>query len=454
MKIIIVGAGEVGYNIASKLSSENKKVVVIDKDPVATKRLADDLDVQVMTGSGTNPKVLLEAGIKEAEILLAVTNSDEANLISCLIANMISPTTKKLARIRSADFDGYHENFKNEAPYIDTIINPEVVVVNTMRRLMNVPGAIDMGSFAGGKVKFVGLRIDEKSPMANIRLIDFPSMFGNVRPLISAIIRGEETIVPGGNDKVLPKDLVYFIAETEKLNDIIELFGKKITPLKSVLIVGGGRIGLRLAKLLEKESINTKIVDSDLKRCEYLAKKTEKTVILHGDASEKNLFLEENVSEIDVVVSTTDNDETNILVSLLAKELGAKSTITKISKTNYFPLMKTIGLDKIVSPRLSAARSILRDIRKGKVLSAVSVIGEGAEFIEAVALKTSSITKKPLKKIAFPKGAILVCIIREDEIIIPSGESVVEPDDRIIIFSKKEDIQKLEKLLTVKLEFF
>ena len=454
MKIIIVGAGEVGYNIASKLSSENKKVVVIDKDPVATKRLADDLDVQVMTASGSSPNVLLEAGIKEAEILLAVTNSDEANLISCLIANMISPTTKKLARIRSADFDGFHEKFKTEAPYIDTVINPEVVVVNTMRRLMDIPGAIDMGSFVDGKVKFVGLRIDEKSPMANVRLIDFPARFGNARPLISAIIREDEIIVPRGGDKVLPKDIVYFIAETEKLNNTIELFGKKITPLKSVLIVGGGRIGLRLAKLLENESINTKIVDSDLERCEELAKKTEKTVILHGDASEKNLFLEENVSEIDVVVATTDNDETNILVSLLAKEMGAKSTITKISKSNYFPLMKTIGLDKVVSPRLSAARSILRDIRKGKVLSAVSVIGEGAEFIEAVALKTSGITKKPLRKIAFPKGAILVCIIRKDEIIIPSGESVVEPDDRIIIFSKKEDIQKLEKLLTVKLEFF
>jgi trk system potassium uptake protein TrkA len=454
LKIIIVGAGEVGYNIASKLSSENKKVVVIDKDPVATKRLADDLDVQVMTASGSSPNVLLEAGIKEAEILLAVTNSDEANLISCLIANMISPTTKKLARIRSADFDGFHENFKTDAPYIDTVINPEVVVVNTMRRLMSIPGAIDMGSFAEGKVKFVGLRIDEESPMANVRLIDFVSMFGSARPLISAIIRGEEIIVPKGVDRVLPKDIVYFIAETDKLDETIELFGQKITPLKSVLIVGGGRIGLRLAKLLEKESINTKIVDSDLERCEELAKETEKTVILHGDASEKNLFLEENVSEIDVIVSVTDNDETNILVSLLAKEMGAKSTITKISKTNYFPLMKTIGLDKIVSPRLSAARSILRDIRKGKVLSAVSVLGEGAEFIEAVALKTSGLTQKQLKKIAFPKGAILVCIIREDEIIIPSGDSVVEPDDRVIIFSKKEDIQKLEKLLTVKLEFF
>ncbi|MCP3898100.1 MAG: Trk system potassium transporter TrkA, partial [Desulfobacteraceae bacterium] len=427
---------------------------VIDKDPVATKRLADDLDVQVITASGSSPKVLTEAGIKDAEILLAVTNSDEANLISCLIANMISPTTKKLARIRSADFDGYHDNFKNEAPYIDTVINPEVVVVNTMRRLMSVPGAIDMGSFAEGKVRFIGLRIDEESPMANVRLIDFPNMFGSDRPLISAIIRDERIIVPRGDDKVIPKDIVYFIAETDKLHHTIELFGKNMTPLKSALIVGGGRIGLRLARLLEKESISTKIVDSDLERCEELARKTEKTMILHGDASEKNLFLEENVSEVDVVVSTTNNDETNILVSLLAKELGAHSTITKISKSNYFPLMKTIGLDKVVSPRLSAARSILRDIRKGKVLSAVSVIGEGAEFIEAVALKTSGITKKPLRKIAFPKGAILVCIIREDIIIIPSGESVVEPDDRIIIFSKKEDIQKLEKLLTVKLEFF
>ncbi len=454
MKIIIVGAGEVGYNIASKLSSENKKVVVIDKDPVAAKRLADDLDVQIMVASGSSPEVLLDAGIKDAEILLAVTDSDEANLISCLAANIISPTTKKLARIRSADFDGYHENFKNEAPYIDTVINPEIAVVNTMRRLMSVPGAIDIGSFADDKVKFVGLRIDEKSPVANVSLTDFPSRFGSSRPLISAIIRDEQVIVPSGDDKVLPKDLVYFISEAEKLDATIEQFGKKIKPLNSVLIVGGGRIGLRLAKILEKESVNVKIVDSDFERCEELAKKTEKTTILHGDASEKNLFLEENVSDVDVVVSLTDNDETNILVSLLAKEMGAQNTITKISKINYLPLMKTIGLDKVVSPRLSAATSILRDIRKGKVLSAISVFGEGAEFIEAVALETSGITKKPLRKIAFPKGSILVCIIRNDDIIIPSGESIVEPDDRVILFTKKEDIQKLEKLLTVKLAFF
>ncbi|MCD4741908.1 MAG: Trk system potassium transporter TrkA [Desulfobacteraceae bacterium] len=454
MKIIIVGAGEVGYNIASKLSSENKKVVVIDKDPVAARRLSDDLDVQVMIASGSSPNVLLEAGIKDAEILLAVTDSDEANLVSCLVANMISPTTKKYARVRSADYDDYHENFKKDAPHIDTVINPEIAVVNTIRRLMSVPGAIDMGSFADGKVRFVGLRIDRNSPMANISLTEFPSLFKDTRPLISAIIRGDRVIVPRGGDKILPKDLVYFITETEKLNEIIEQFGKKIKPLNSVLIIGGGRIGLRLARLLEKESINIKIVDSDLERCEELAKKTEKAVILHGDASEKNLFLEENVSEIDVVVSLTNHDETNILVSLLAKEMGAHNTITKISKINYLPLMKTIGLDKVVSPRLSAATSILRGIRKGKVLSAISVFGEGAEFIEAVALKTSGITKKPLSKIAFPKGSILVCIIREDEIIIPSGESVVEPEDRIIIFTKTEDIQKLEKLLTVKLEFF
>ena len=454
MKIIIVGAGEVGYNIASRLASENKQVVVIDKDPDAIRRLSENLDIQVITASGSNPRILIDAGINEADILLAVTDSDETNLVACLMANIISPTTKKLARIRDADFDSYHHRFKTENPNIDTVINPEIEVVNTIRKLMDVPGAVDVGSFVDGQVKYVGIRLDQHSPMAGMKLIDFPSRFGENRPLIAAIIRNNEVIVPRGSNSLEPGDLIYFVSEAEKLEKMLNLFGKKIEPIQRALIIGGGRIGERLAKLLEADSIKTKIIEADIARCHYLSEKMEKTVVLHGDGSDQKLFLEENMDQSDVVVCVTNVDETNILVSLLAKNLGVENTITRINKSNYFPLLATIGIEKVVSPRLSAVSSILKEVRKGKVLSDISILGERGEFIEAIALETSDITDRPLRKISFPKGAILVCIIRNGQIIIPTGDSVVKPGDRIIMFAVKNAVKKLEKLLTVKLDFF
>ncbi len=454
MKIIIVGAGEVGYQIARRLSSENQNVVVIDLSEDALRRVADNLDVQVIIGSGSSPRVLKEAGIRDADILLAVTDSDEINLVACLMTSLISPATKKLARLRSSAFDMFHGTFQKETPHIDSIINPEIEVVNTIRRLMDVPGAIDVGDFADGAVKYVGIRLAKDSPLDGLKLIDFNDRFGDDRPLIAAIIRDNDIIVPRGVNHIRSGDLIYFICKTARLDATLKLFGITPKPLRRVLIVGGGRIGERLARQIESESIGCKIIESDLARCQVLSEKLNKTVVLHGDGSDQKLFLEENIRDTDVVASVTSDDETNILVSLLTTSLGAKSSITRINKFTYFSLLSAIGIEKVVSPRLSAVSSILQQIRKGKILSAISVFGERAEFIEAIALETSDITNKPLKKLSFPKGAILVCIMRNEEIVIPSGESAVQPGDRIIMFAEKRAVRKLENLLTVKLEFF
>jgi len=454
LQIIIVGAGEVGYNIANRLASENKRVIVIDNDESAIKRLTENLDVQTITASGSNPKVLIDAGIKNTEIFLAVTDSDEVNLVACLMANLISPTTKKLARIRNSDFDHYHDRFKKENPHIDTIINPDIEVVKTIRKIMDIPGAVDVGDFAEGQVKYVGIRLDDNSPIIGMRLIDFALQFDEDRPLIAAIIRNNEVIVPRGNTKIKIGDLIYFVCEIQKLEKTLNIFGKKIKPVQNALIIGGGRIGERLSKILEMDLIKTKIIESNIKRCHYLAEQLNKTVVLHGDGTDQKLFIEENIGQIDIVIAVTNDDETNILVSLLAKNLGVQNTITKIGKPNYFPLLSSIGIEKVVSPRLSAISSILQNVRKGKVLSDISILGESGEFIEAIALESSSITNKPLKKISFPKGAILVCIIRKTDIMIPSGLSIIKPGDRIIIFAVKTAIKKFEKLLTVKLGYF
>ncbi|MBR9979732.1 MAG: Trk system potassium transporter TrkA [Desulfatitalea sp.] len=454
MKIVIVGAGEVGFHIASRLALENKEVVVVDRDAAAIRRVADSMDVQTITGSGSNPSVLEDAGIRQAEILLAVTNQDESNLVACLMADILSPGTKKLARIRGADFDAYHDTFRQQVPHIDTVINPEVEVVKTIERLMRVPGAVDVGEFAEGRIKFVGVYLDDKARLAGVRLMDLPERIGHRRLLIVAVVRDEEVIIPRGPDRLLAGDLIYFISEEQYLPDLLAEFDKHAQPVKRVLIVGGGRIGFRLARHLESQSIYCKIIEKRASQCTMLAERLNKTVVLHGDGSEQALLSEEHVGDIDVVVTLTNDEETNILTSLLAKRMGAGKTITKINKFSYFPLVTAIGIEQVVSTRLSAINTILQHIRRGKVLSAISLKGEQAEALEVVALETSDIVGKPLKRVNFPKGAIVASIIRDDQVIIPTGDSVIQPDDRVIIFAQRRAIGAIEKILAVKLEYF
>jgi trk system potassium uptake protein TrkA len=454
LKVVIVGAGEVGFHVASHLALENKEVVVVDKDAAAIRRVSDNLDVQVIQGSGSSPVVLEEAGIQNADIILAVTNSDETNLVACLVADLLAATIKKLARVREADFDQYHQNLREQAPHIDTIINPEVEVVKTIESMMSVPGAVDVAEFADGRIKFVGVYLDKNSRLAGVKLSDLSGKVTGPRLLIAAVVREEELIIPGGNDRLMPGDLVYFISEQEKLLDTLAVFDKYDQPIHRVLVVGGGSIGFRLARSLEHKGVHCKIIEKNAERCAALADGLNRTVVLCGDGSDQGLLAEENIQDIDVVIPLTDDEETNILTSLLATRMGAKKSITKISKFSYFPLMKAIGIEQVVSPRLSAINTILQHVRRGKVLSSISIKDEQAEVMEAVALETSDIVGRPLKKISMPKGALVVGILRAAEIIIPTGDSVIEPEDRIIIFARRQAIAKVERILAVKLEYF
>jgi trk system potassium uptake protein TrkA len=454
LKVLIVGAGEVGFHIASHLARENKDVVVIDKDPAAIRHVSDNIDVQVVNGPGSSPVILEESGIKEAEILLAVTDSDEINLVACLVANLISPSTKKIARIRHADYDKYNETFREHAPHIDTLINPEVEVVKTIDRLIKVPCAVEVEEFSDGRVKFVSIHLDKSARLAGVRLSDIYAVTGKQSPLISAVVRDEELIIPRGNHRLKAGDLIYFISEKDRLIESLSIFDKHVEPIDRVMIIGGGSIGFRLATLLEEDSVYTKIIEKNPDRCTELAEKLNKAVVLHGDGSDQELLRAENVRNMDVVVTLTNDEETNILTSLLVKRMGAPKIITKISKFSYFPLMSMIGLEQVVSPRLSAINTIIQHIRRGKVLSTKSIKDEQAEIMEAVALETSDIVGKPIKEISIPEGALVTGIIRNDTVIIPTGESVIEPGDRIIIFAKRQAIPKIEKILAVKLEYF
>jgi trk system potassium uptake protein len=453
MKIIIVGAGQVGLHIASRLAHENKDVVVIDKDPAALARVAEKIDVEVVVGSGSSPVLLEEAGIKESDILLAVTDSDEVNLVACLVADIIAPTVKKLARIRKSEYDRYDKVFHESAPHIDAMINPETEVVKTIGLFMRVPGAVDIGEFADGRLKFVGIYMEKDARLAGMRLADLPSRISGGL-LIAAVVREGKMLIPRGDDRLYPGDLIYFVSEENGLAGILKAFDKRHHPVKRAMIIGGGGIGLRLAREMETQSIYTKLIEKSPERCAQIADQVSKVLVIQGDGSDQGLLQEENIAEMDVVITLTHDEEANILISLLARRMGARQAITKLNKFGYFPLMSTIGLEQVVSPRLSAVNSILQHIRRGKVLSARTLSDEKAELLEAVALETSDIVGKPLKKVGMPKGAIVIGIIREDKIEIPSGESVIAPNDRIIIFAMREVVPKIEKILAVKLEFF
>ncbi|MCG6879289.1 MAG: Trk system potassium transporter TrkA [Deltaproteobacteria bacterium] len=451
--MIIVGAGEVGFHIAQRLSEENQDVVLIDQAPEQIKRVADNLDVQAFLGSGTSPRILKDAGIREADMLLATTDSDEVNLISCLIAKNLNPYLIKVARLRN-------EEYVNELPLlldkdhlgIDHVINPQSEMVSSVQRLMEIPGASEVIDFVEGRVKLIGVMVDKKSPFAGRKLLSFTKAEGDI--LVGAIIRKNQVIIPHGNDSILAEDLVYLVARSQELDQTLALFGVKEKSLRRVIIIGAGQTGQALARVMDRAKISTKIIEKDEAICAQLSAGLSNVIVINGDGTDKELLEEENIGSADFLVAITGDEESNILISLLAKGLGTRKTITRVSKLSYLPLMSAIGIDTVVSPRLAAVRAILQYIRPGKILSVAPLKGEHAEAIEAEALETSDIVNKPLHKIKIPKGVIIGAIFRENEIIIPRGDTVIIPGDRLIIFALQQMLPKLEKLLTVKLEYF
>ncbi|MBW1680077.1 MAG: Trk system potassium transporter TrkA [Deltaproteobacteria bacterium] len=452
MKIIIVGAGEVGFHISQRLSEENQDVILIDKDPGKVKRITENLDAQVYLGSGTSPRLLKEAGVREADMLVAATDSDEVNLIACLLGRTLNPYMLKVARVRNPEYIREEGLAVREALGIDHIINPESVMVETILSLMEVPGASEVINFVGGKVKLIGFVIPPGSPFDGRPLHSFQGVDGRI--LVGAIIRGSQVIIPRGSDVIHADDLVYVVVRNEELPEILRRFGLREEHLRRVIIVGAGQTGVALATALDRSGIGVKIIDRDEDRCRALAEDFKNVIVIHGDGTDRDLLLEENIGDVDFLVALTGDEENNVLISLLGKGLGARKTITRISKLSYIPLVSAIGIDTVVSPRLSAVRALLQYIRKGKIVSVAPLKGEHAEAIEAEALETSRIVNQRLSKVKFPKGAIAGAIVRGEEIHIPRGDSVVLPGDRLIIFARHEVIPKLEKLLTVKLDYF
>jgi trk system potassium uptake protein TrkA len=452
VKIIIVGAGEVGYHIAQKLSEENQDVFLIDKDPEKIKRITDNLDVQAILGSGTSPEMLKTSGISNADMLVAATDSDEVNLFACLLAKILNPVILKVARVRSQEYLKERGLFERDLLAIDQIINPESVMVETIRNLMMVPGASDVIDFVGGRIKLIGITVKPDSPYAGRQLLSIKGMEGKV--LVGAIVRGDHVFIPHGSDTIQANDLVYLVVRADELPHELSFFHLNDREIRSVIIIGAGETGSALAHALDQTKLHVKIIDKDTQKCAALAEKLERVIVINGDGTDKDLLQEENVNEVDFMVAVTGDEESNVLISLLAKGLGAKKNITRINKLTYIPLVSAIGIDTVVSSRLSAVRAILQYIRRGKIISVAPLKGEHAEAIEAEALDTSDIVNRPLSEVGFPKGALVGAVVRGEDIIIARGDTVIKPKDRLIIFALQKVVPKLEKLLTVRLDYF
>lgn len=461
MRVVVIGAGQVGFHIAQRLAMEMKQVVVIDQDEDALKRISEHMDVQTIHGSGSSPIILDQAGAGSADIILAVTDSDEINIIACMFANVLSSESLKLARIRNEEYSLFQEALRSDALGIGMVINPEVEVVKTIERLITVPGALEFNEFADGRIKMVGIRL-YATQLSGTKLKNLRDKVGDLGVIIAAIVRDERLVIPTGDDVIRDGDLIYFVCDEDRLDPALAAFGIVTTPTRNVMIIGGGNIGLKVANLFESKGFHTKLVEGDIERCDLLAQKLNKTVVLRGDGTDQDFLTEENVGDMDVVVSVTGDEETNILTSLLAKSLGAAKTITRINKFAYMPLVRAIGIEHSVSPRLSAINSVLRFVRRGKVLSSISIKGEEAEAMEAVAEKGSEIVGKPIMDLKFPRGALILCIIRKQgdalevagapHVEVPHGGSVINPGDRIIILATRQTISKVEKVLEAKLE--
>lgn len=452
MKIIIVGAGEVGFYCAQRLSKENQDVILIDKDPEKITRITDHLDVQAILGSGTSPEILKMAGIREADLMVAATDNDEANLIACLLARNLNHYILKAARVKNPEYIEEKELFSPDLLGVDQIINPESIMVEKIRNIIRVPGASDVIDFMDGKVILIGITMKTDSSFIGRKLLSFNDP--KKRFLIGAIVRGENVFIPGGEDIIQANDMLYVMVKSEELEKVFSLFNIEHEEMRRVIIVGGGTAGSALAGALDRSKLQVKIIERDGERCGSLAEKLDKVIVIKGDGTDRELLEEENIHHVDYLVAVTGGEEKNVLISLLAKELGVKKTVTRISNLGYIPLVSAIGIDTIVSSRMSAVRAILQYIRRGKIISVSPLKGEHAEAIEAEALATSDIVDRPLEKIRFPRGALIGAIIRNNDIIIPGGQNVIKEKDRLIIFTLHEAIPELEKLLTVKLDYF
>ncbi|NQV81360.1 MAG: Trk system potassium transporter TrkA [Alphaproteobacteria bacterium] len=458
MRIIVCGAGLVGSSIARQLASENNDVTIVDQSPETIQKMNESLDVRAIEGYASHPDVLEQAGARDAEMIVAVTQNDEINMVACQVAHSLFETPTKIARIRAQTYlDPAWQNLfsRNHMP-IDVIISPEIEVARAITSRLNVPGATDMVSFVDDKVRVVAVSIGENCPIIDTPLRQLTELFPDLHMRIVGIVRREGIITPGGDDQILVGDEVYFTVDTKQVQRAMAAFGHEEKEARRIVVIGGGNIGLFVSKQIIDEipDIRIKLIEVNRERAERVADQLERAVVIYGDSLSAEILAEANVKEADAVIAVTNDDQVNILSSLLAKREGAVRATTLVNNMDYGPLVRSLGIDAVVNPRAITVSRILQHIRRGRIRAVHSVRDGMAEIIEAETLDTSPLSGKSLQDVNLPAGVIIGALARGDEIIIPRGDTVIETGDRVIVFATRDMVKKVEKLFAVRLDFF
>ncbi|MDR2935166.1 MAG: Trk system potassium transporter TrkA [Candidatus Adiutrix sp.] len=450
MKVVVLGAGDVGWHIAGRLTREKVDVTLVDRDQARLDQATEVMDIQVICGQGADPGVLSSAGLAEADLLVAVTGNDETNILACRLAQLLaSPETKRLARIRSSAFyDFFDEKRFQDDLGIDFLINPGFEAVETIMDFIKFPGAADVIEVAHGRLHLVGLRLPPghpflHKPLAKIHIENQPSL------LLAAIHRHHQLLIPRGDTILKAGDLIYAAAADLDVDKVKAFFGLSMDPVRQVTIIGGGEVGYHLARRLTSDPRGFKVtlIEMNQRRCEYLSHRLPGAMIICGDGTDQDLLLDENVGETDAFIALSTDDEKNLISCLVAKRLGARQTITRVNRYSYAPLVSAIGLGAMVSARMAAARAVLKYLRRGRVISVAALISEDAEIIEFQVPSWSPLAGKRLMDVKFPAGALATALARGDEVNIPRGGTVVQAGDILAVVTRPEAISAVEKLL-------
>ncbi len=457
MKILILGAGQVGRSVAESLTHEDNDVTIIDTNAAALRDLREHLDVRVEVGQASYPRVLERAGIDDADMLIAVTNSDEINMMACQVAHTLYHTPTKIARIRSSHYLDHPELFNANAVPIDVLISPEQLVTEHIFRLISHPGALQVLNFAEGKIQMVGVKALQGGPLIGHQLREMREHMPGLKARVAAMFRRGKPLMPKDNTVVEVDDELFFIASPKHIRIIISELRKLDKPYKRIIIAGGGNIGNRLARLLEESRYQVKVIEKNYERASKLAERLDKTIVLEGDVADESLLLEENVENTDVFIAVTNDDEANILSSMLAKRLGAKRVMSLINRPSYVDLVES-SIDLAISPQQITLGALLTHIRRGDIVAVHALRRGSAEAIEIIVhgdSKTSRIVGRRLAEINLPPGTTICALVRREEVLMAGENLLIQADDHVIVFvTDKRYVPAVEKLFQVGIQYF
>ena len=443
MRVIVVGAGEVGFHTAERLALEGHDVVVVEHSRQALRSVEERLNVMALEGNGAEARVLEEAGIGECGLFIAVTDVDEVNLVACLLAKEYGVPVK-IARVRSVAYTGRGAVLNAEKLGIELLINPLEAVAQDLINIASHAAAVEVAEFAGGRILFVGYPITPDSPVAGLTLAEIGELRTMYPFVVAAITRHGRTLIPRGDDRVEPDDHVFLVLRREDLAAVRYMFGLEKRQTRRIFVFGGGAVGQRVAEHFEQNRAEVTLVEPNRARCEELARRATRATVINADITEVDVLLSEGIGKADVVVATTPNEEKNILASLLAKRHGARRALCVVDRPAYVGLVPSLGIDACISPRLSTASAILKYVRRGGVLNMATVEENQAEVLELRIPEAFAWARRPLREIPFPDGAIVGAALRGDQAFIPTGDTTLDPGDRIVVFALPEAVVAVE----------